>query len=178
MGVQGLLVVQLMKENGDGKIEEMTGRQVQEEKKIEMEKDLEEIGVDADLMSVIVILKGVPQGELGVKIVGDDLQERKGVLLEENEMDQLGVEEMIVALAMIEVLEVEMNVDLEEGTTVVHQIGGLHLENLTEMTKPQGIVTAVMIGVIEALQEEEMTIGGLDQEWLVTEIVEVRAIVV
>lgn len=181
--VLGLLAKQLMKDNGDGKIKEMTGMQLQEEKRIEVE-----IGVDVDLMSVIV--KGGHQDELEVKIVGEDLKKRKEVLLEENEMGQLEVEEMIVAHAMTEVLEEEMTVETVEGmivvpveemigaeeTSVVHLIGELHLENLTETRKLQRIV--VMIGVIESLQEVEVTIGGLDQEVEVTKNVEVRPLVV
>merc|ERR1719412_1377432 len=97
---------------------------------------------------------------------------------------------MIVAHEMIEVLEEERTVDIVEGmivapveemigaeeTIVARLIGGRVLENLTETIKPQGIANVVMIGVIEAKQVVEVTIGGLDQE-LVTEIVEVRVIV-
>jgi len=185
--VVALLGVQLMKENGDGKIEKMTGIQVQEEKRIEMEIDAE-IGVDVD--SMIVILKEGHQDELEVKIVGEDPKERNGALLEETEMGQLGVEGMIVAHEMIEVLEEEMTVDIVEGmivapveemtgaeeTIVARLIGDQVLENLTETIKPQGIANVVMIGVIEAKEVVEVTIGGRDQEW-VTEIVEVRVIV-
>jgi hypothetical protein len=136
-----------------------------------------------------VIVKGGHQDELEVKIVGEDLKKRKEVLLEENEMLQVEVEEMIVAPAMTEVLEEEMTVETVEGmivvpveemigaeeTSVVHLIGELHLENLTETRKLQRIV--VMIGVIESLQEVEVTIGGLDQEVEVTENVQVHQLV-
>lgn len=177
------------REDGDVKIEEMTGTQLQEEKMIEMETGVA-IGVDVGLTNAIVILKGDHQEELEVKIVGEDLKERKGVLLGETEMVQLEVEEMIADNVMLGALEEARTVGLVEGMIVVpvremtgveemievHPIGDLHLENLIEMTKAQGVMAiAVMIGVIEALQAVEMTIGGLDQEWVI-EIVEVRAV--
>jgi len=188
--VLGPHVAQLMRENGDVKIEEMTGMELQEEKLIEMETGVA-IGVDGGLMNAIVILRGDHQEELEAKIVGEDLKERKGVLLGETEMVQLGEEEMIADNVMLGVLEEAMTVGLVVGmivvpvgemtgveeTIVVRLIGGLLLENLIEMTKAQGTAIAVMIGVIEAMQAVEMTIGGLDREW-VTEIVEVRAIAV
>merc|ERR1739848_793301 len=93
-----------------------------------------------------------------------DPKERNGVLLEETEMGQLGVEGMIVAHEMIEVLEEEMTVDIVEGTIVARLIGDQVLENLTETIKPQGIANVVMIGVIVAKQVVEVTIGGRDQE--------------
>merc|ERR1719411_2510651 len=173
-----------MKVNGDGMTKETL---VQEEKLIETEIDVEK-GEDVGLMIGIVILKEGHQEELEVKIAGDDPKETKGVHHGESEMGQLGAVEMIVAHVMIEVLEEEMTVDLVvvptvvlveemtevEETTVAHRIGGPVQENLIEMTKVRGTVTAVMIGVIEA--REEVTIGELDQEW-VTEIVEVPEIV-
>lgn len=119
----------------------------------EMQIDVEiEAGVDL----MIEMLKGVHQEEVVAKIVGEDLDKMKEVLLVATEMVPFEEVEMTVALVMIEVLvvqrtvgPVEMIVALELEMIRVPLTGGLHQRNLTEMKNLRGGLNVVMIGEIE-----------------------------